>query len=121
MRPVRVRAPWVIDGVLRAPSRISGMDRDDEDAAAISVHPPSPRGIFTRKRTCRVGRRSVETSEMRNVAGDTLSSAQQIAKAALHSADTFLHETTDLRPVGRSPPVASALQSHVGIKQSGVE
>jgi hypothetical protein len=62
-----------------------------------------------------------ETSEMRNVAGERLSAAQQIAIAALHSADTVLHETNDLRAVGRRQPVASALQSHVGIKQGGGE
>jgi len=62
-----------------------------------------------------------ETGEMRNVGCDRLSTAQQIAIAAVHSTDTVLHETNDLRTAGRRQPVAAALQSHVGIEQGGGE
>src|SRR5260221_2908335 len=62
-----------------------------------------------------------ETAEMWNVGCDRLSTAQQIAIAAVHSTDTVLHETNDLRTAGRRQPVAAALQSHVGIEQGGGE
>jgi hypothetical protein len=47
-----------------------------------------------------VGEMRFDTVEMRNVGGDWFSTAQQIAITAVHSADTVLHETNDLRAAG---------------------